>query len=62
MLNQKSLERIKNMLIMSEGRGAAIHFKQLFHYAVNEEIATLSRGAELAKRASQTFKKAFGLP
>ena len=31
-----------------QGREEALRFRQLLHYAVSEEIITLSRGAELA--------------
>jgi Zn-dependent peptidase ImmA (M78 family) len=34
-----------------EGREEAICFRQLLHYAVSEEIFTLSRGAELANKS-----------
>ena len=39
-----------------EGREEAIRFRQLLHYAVSEEIITLSRGAELANMNLPDFK------
>jgi len=46
MLNQKGWEKKES--VEYNGREEAIRFKQLLHYAVSEEIITLSRGAELA--------------
>ena len=40
-----------------EGKEEAIRFKQLLHYAVSEEIITLSRGAELANISLSNFKE-----
>ena len=40
-----------------EGREEAIRFSQLLHYAVNEEIVTLSRGAELANKSLMDLRK-----
>lgn len=39
-----------------EGKEEAIRFKQLLHYAVSEEIITLSRGAELSNMNLSDFK------
>ena len=46
MLNQKGWK--KEEYVEYKGREAAKRFKQLLHYAISEEIITLSRGAELA--------------
>ena len=46
MLKQK--RRKKKEHVEYEGREEAMRFRQLLHYAVSEEIITLSRGAELA--------------
>ena len=40
-----------------EGKEEAIRFKQLLHYAVSEEIITLSRGAELSNMNLSDFKE-----
>lgn len=40
-----------------EGNEKAIRFKQLLHYAVSEEIITLSRGAELANMNLVDFEE-----
>lgn len=40
-----------------EGNEEAIRFKQLLHYAVSEEIITLSRGAELSNMNLSDFKE-----
>jgi len=40
-----------------EGREEAIRFNQLLHYAVSEEIVTLSRGAELANKSLVDLRK-----
>ncbi len=40
-----------------EGKEEAIRFKQLLHYAVSEEIITLSRGAELSNMNLSGFKE-----
>ena len=45
MLNQKGWK--KKEPVEYEGREEAIRFRQLLHYAVSEEVITLSRGAEL---------------
>jgi len=54
-LNQKGWK--KKEPIEYEGREEAIRFKQLLHYAVNEEIITLSRGAEIANISLSEFKE-----
>ena len=46
MINQKGW-RIKEP-VEYKGREEAIRFRQLLHYAVSEDIITVSRGAELA--------------
>lgn len=46
MLKQKEWKKVEP--VEYEGREEAIRFRQLLHYAVSEEIITLSRGAELA--------------
>jgi len=40
-----------------EGREEAVRFRQLLHYAVSEEIVTLSRGAELANKSLMDLRK-----
>ena len=55
MLNQKGWK--KKEPVEYEGREKAIHFRQLLHYAVSEEIITLSRGAELANMSLSDFKE-----
>jgi predicted HTH domain antitoxin len=40
-----------------EGREEAIRFRRLLHYAVNEEIVTLSRGAEIANKSLVDLQK-----
>ena len=55
MINQKGWR--KKEPVYYEGREEAIRFKQLLHYAVNEEIITLSRGAELANISLSEFKE-----
>jgi len=40
-----------------EGREEVIRFSQLLHYAVSEEIVTLSRGAELANKSLMDLRK-----
>ena len=54
-INQKGWR--KKEPIEYEGREEAIRFKQLLHYAVNEEIITLSRGAELANISLSEFRE-----
>jgi len=39
------------------GKEEAIRFKQLLHYAVSEEIITLSRGAEISNMNLSDFKE-----
>jgi predicted HTH domain antitoxin len=46
MINQKGW-RIEEP-VEYEGREEVTRFRQLLHYALSEEIITLSRGAELA--------------
>ncbi len=46
MLNQKGWK--KKEPVEYEGREEVIRFRQFLHYAVSEEIITLSQGAELA--------------
>lgn len=55
MLNQKGWK--KKEPIEYEGREEAIRFKQLLHYAVSEEIITLSRGAEIVNMSLSDFKE-----
>jgi len=55
MLNQKGWK--KKEPVEYEGREEAIRFRQLLHYAVSEEIITLSRGAELANINLSEFKE-----
>jgi len=55
MLNQKGWK--KKEPVEYEGREEAIRFRQLLHYAVSEEIITLSRGAELANMNLSDFKE-----
>ena len=55
MINQKGWK--KKEPVEYEGREEAIRFKQLLHYAVSEEIITLSRGAELANMSLSDFKE-----
>jgi Zn-dependent peptidase ImmA (M78 family) len=55
MISQKGWR--KKEPIEYDGREEAIRFKQLLHYAVNEEIITLSRGAELANISFSEFKE-----
>ncbi|MFP4082498.1 MAG: hypothetical protein ACLFVG_07035, partial [Candidatus Aminicenantes bacterium] len=40
-----------------KGREETIRFMQLLHYSVNEEIVTLSRGAELANKSLVDVRK-----
>ena len=55
MINQKGWR--KKEPVEYVGREEAIRFKQLLHYAVNEEVITLSRGAELANISLSDFKE-----
>ena len=55
MLNQKGWK--KEEPIEYKGKEEAIRFKQLLHYAVSEEIITLSRGAELANMKLSDFEE-----
>ena len=55
MLKQKGWK--KEEPVEYEGREEAIRFSQLLHYAVNEEIVTLSRGAELANKSLMDLRK-----
>ncbi|MFW6131599.1 MAG: helix-turn-helix domain-containing protein [Candidatus Aminicenantaceae bacterium] len=55
MLNKEGWK--KKEPIAYEGREEAIRFSQLLHYAVNEEIITLSRAAELANKQIIDLRK-----
>jgi len=55
MLNQKEWKKVEP--VEYEGKEKAIRFKQLLHYAVSEEIITLSRGAELANMSLSDFEE-----
>ena len=55
MLNQKEWK--KKEPEEYEGREEAIRFRQLLHYAVSEQVITLSRGAELANLTLADFKE-----
>lgn len=55
MLNQKGWK--KEEPVDYEGREEAIRFSQFLHYAVSEEIVTLSRGAELANKNLKDLRK-----
>ncbi len=55
MLNQKGWK--KKEPFEYKGKEEAIRFRQLLHYAVSEEIITLSRGAELANISLSDFKE-----
>ena len=55
MLKQKEWKRVEP--VEYEGREEAIRFRQLLHYAVSEEIITLSRGAELANISLSKFEE-----
>jgi len=55
MLNQKGWK--KKEPVEYKGKEEAIRFKQLLHYAVSEEIITLSRGAELANMSLSDFEE-----
>ncbi len=44
------VEDIQVIVINKDLPTDRIRFRQLLHYAVNEEIVTLSRGAELANK------------
>ena len=55
MLNQKGWKKVEP--IEYKGKEEAIRFKQLLHYAVSEEIITLSRGAELANMRLTDFEE-----
>jgi len=55
MMNQKGWK--KKEFAEYEGREEAIRFRQLLHYAVSEEIITLSRGAELANMNLSDFQE-----
>ena len=54
-LNQKGWK--KKEPIEYKGKEDAIRFRQLLHYAVSEEIITLSRGAELANMSLSDFEE-----
>lgn len=54
MLNQKQW-KIKEP-VSYRGKEEPIRFKQLLHYAVSEEIISLSRGAELANKSLSGFQ------
>ncbi len=54
-LNQKEWKKVEP--VEYEGREEAIRFRQLLHYAVSEEIITLSRGAELANISLSKFEE-----
>ena len=55
MLNKKGWKKVEP--VEYEGKEKAIRFKQLLHYAVSEEIITLSRGAELANMSLSNFEE-----
>ena len=55
MLKQKEWKKVEP--VEYEGREEAIRFRQLLHYAVSEEIITLSRGAELANISLSKFEE-----
>jgi Zn-dependent peptidase ImmA (M78 family) len=55
MLNQKGWK--KEEPTEYKGKEEALRFKQLLHYAVSEEIITLSRGAELANMSLSDFEE-----
>ena len=55
MLNRRDWK--KREPIEYQGREEAIRFRQLLHYAVSEEIITLSRGSELANMTLADFKE-----
>jgi len=55
MLNKKGWK--KKEPVEYAGREEAVRFKHLLHYAVSEEIITLSRGAELANISLSDFKE-----
>ena len=55
MLNQKGWK--KKEPVEYEGREEVIRFRQLLHYAVSEEIITLSRGAELVNLSLSDFRE-----
>jgi len=55
MLKQKEWKKVEP--VDYNGKEEAIRFKQLLHYAVSEEIITLSRGAELANISLSDFKE-----
>jgi len=55
MLNQKGWK--KKEPFEYKGREEAIRFNQLLHYAVSEEIVTLSRGAELSNQSLIDLRK-----
>ena len=55
MLKQKEWKKVEP--VDYNRKEEAIRFKQLLHYAVSEEIITLSRGAELANISLSDFKE-----
>ncbi len=55
MINQKGW-RIKEP-VEYEGREEVIRFRQLLHYALSEEIITLSLGAELANMSFSDLRE-----
>jgi Zn-dependent peptidase ImmA (M78 family)/DNA-binding XRE family transcriptional regulator len=55
MLNQKGWK--KKEPVEYKGKEEAIRFRQLLHYAVSEEMITLSRGAELANMSLSEFEE-----
>jgi len=55
MLNQKGWK--KKEPVEYEGREEVIRFRQLLHYAVSEEIITLSLGAELANMSFSVLQE-----
>ncbi len=54
-LNQKGWKKVEP--VDYNGKEEAIRFRQLLHYAVSEEIITLSRGAELANMSFSEFEE-----
>jgi len=55
MLKQKEWKKVEP--VDYNGKEEAIRFRQLLHYAVSEEIITLSRGAELANISLSEFEE-----
>jgi Zn-dependent peptidase ImmA (M78 family)/DNA-binding XRE family transcriptional regulator len=55
MLNKKRWKKVEP--VKYKGKEESIRFRQLLHYAVSEEIITLSRGAELANMGLSEFQE-----